>query len=403
MKRTDNKSLLLAGELRHELMNHILPFWMERMQDREHGGFYGQMDGENRINPKAEKGGILNARILWTFSAAFRYLRQKQYLDAAIRARDYIFKFFFDEKQGGTFWCLDYTGKPADTKKQIYSQAFFIYALSEYFMATGDASGKEKAIRLFHLIEQYSFDPEHNGYFEAFDRQWRLLEDLRLSKKDANEKKTMNTHLHILEAYTSLYRIWPDKKLAEKLRNLILLFMDRIIDAESNHLNLFFDEQWNCKSSVISYGHDIECSWLLYEAAVLLGDTGLTDKVQDQSLRTVRAVEEGLCADGSLIYEKDRNTGHLDEDRHWWPQAEAVVGFFNAYELTGNSAYFGLAVNIFQYIKEFLVDPSSGEWYWSIKADGTINRVDDKAGFWKCPYHNGRMCLEIMRRTISLV
>jgi cellobiose epimerase len=384
-------------DLYRELTQNILPFWTERMSDHQYGGFHGQVNGMNQIVPKAEKGGILNARILWTFSAAGRLLNEEKYLQAAKRACDYIFRHFFDKEFGGTYWLLDYSGSPADTKKQIYSQAFFIYALAEYHMATGDEESLAKAIELFRLIEEKSFDPVSNGYFEAYNRQWQLLDDLRLSPKDANEKKTMNTHLHILEAYTNLFRIWKDPLLAKQLGNLIEIFLERIIDPDSQHLTLFFDERWNPKSSMISFGHDIESSWLLYEAALVMGDQNLIEQARQKCLRIVLAAEKGLQRDGSLIYETDPDTGHLDEDRHWWVQAEAVVGFFNAFELSRNKRYLYLSKKSFLYIKNHLIDPE-GEWHWSIKSDGSINREDDKAGFWKCPYHNSRMCMEMISR-----
>ena len=388
----------LRQQLKKELTQNILPFWMQKMPDPENGGFYGQMDGNDRIISDAPKGGILNARILWTFSAAYNALKDPSYLETATRAKYYIFEHFFDVEFGGTYWCLDYMGEPFDTKKQIYSQAFFIYALSEYYLASGDESCRDEAIKLFGLIEKISFDKEQNGYFEAYSRNWQLLDDLRLSQKDANEKKTMNTHLHILEAYTNLYRIWKDDTLALQLRNLINLFLEKIIDQRTFHLNLFFDENWECKSSITSYGHDIESSWLLYEAALELHDPALTEKAKKICLKIVVAAKEGLHPDGSLIYEKDNATGHTDFERHWWPQAEAVIGLYNAYELTGNSIYLLNVTECLDFIQANLVDPVNGEWYWSIKADGTVNRDGDKAGFWKCPYHNGRMCLEIMKR-----
>ncbi|MDX9847915.1 MAG: AGE family epimerase/isomerase [Tenuifilaceae bacterium] len=388
----------LATDLHHELTQNILPFWMVRMVDNENGGFYGQIDGNNTVNALAPKGGILNARILWTFSAAYRQLGDSQYLDIAIRARDYILNHFIDREHGGTYWSLDHRGFPLDTKKQIYSQAFFIYALTEFFLATGDGQCLEEAIKIYRLIEQYSFDVSGSGYLEAYSRDWHLLDDLRLSAKDANEKKTMNTHLHILEAYTNLYRVWKDNDLRNQLRNLIYLFTDRIIDPQTSHLNLFFNEDWICRSTITSYGHDIECSWLLYEAANLLGDEMLTGKVKQICLSIVNAASEGLQPDGSIINERNNATGHTDADRHWWPQAEAVVGFYNAFELTCKDHYLTKALNAYAYIQQHLVDKANGEWYWSIRADGSVNRHDDKAGFWKCPYHNGRMCLEIIAR-----
>jgi cellobiose epimerase len=391
-------ALKLSETLKTELVQNILPFWMHKMSDLKNGGFYGQIDGNDHIIADAPKGGILNARILWTFSAAYNSLGDNQYLETATRAKEYIFKHFFDSRYGGTYWSLDNKGKPLDTKKQIYSQAFFIYALSEYYLATGDSSCRNEAIILFRLIEKYSFDNEQNGYFEAYNRKWKLLDDLRLSDKDANEKKTMNTHLHILEAYTNLYRIWKDDGLALQLRNLINLFLDKIIDQRSYHLNLFFDETWKRKSTITSYGHDIESSWLVYEAAIELYDPVLIERAKKISLKIAEAAQEGLQTDGSLIYEKENSTGHTDNERHWWPQAEAVVGFYNAFELSKDNNYLIKAINCFNYIKTNLTDPVNGEWFWSIKSDGTVNRDGDKAGFWKCPYHNGRMCFEIMKR-----
>ena len=385
----------MRAEAFEELTRNILPYWIKRMPDGKQGGFFGRIDGHDRVIADAPKGAILNARILWSFSAAYIKVRDPLCLEMANRAYDYICRHFFDDRYGGTFWCLTAGGEPMETKKQIYSIAFFIYALSWYHMATGDREALDRAVELFNLIEKHSFDRRLNGYFEAFDRHWGELADLRLSDKDENEKKTMNTHLHILEAYTSLYRIWPDAWLREQLGNMVSLFTQRIIDPFTSHLNLFFDEQWNCRSTIVSYGHDIEASWLLYEAASALGEG---DAVREASLRVAQAALEGLADDGSLYYERDDAKGHFDRDRHWWVQSEAVVGFLNAWELTGDTSWLKLASGAFEYIRSRLSDGVNGEWFWSIRADGSVNRDDDKAGFWKCPYHNSRMCLEILSR-----
>ena len=387
---------LRAGAM-EELKRNIMPYWIKRMPDEKEGGFFGRIDGKDNVIAGAPKGAILNARILWSFSAAYITVRDPLYLEMANRAYDYICRHFFDDKYGGTYWCLKSSGEPLETKKQIYSIAFFIYALSWYHMATGDKESLDRAVELYNLIEKHSFDRRLNGYFEAFDREWGELADLRLSEKDENEKKTMNTHLHILEAYTSLYRIWPDAWLRERLGNMVTLFAEKIIDPVTSHLNLFFDEQWNCRSTIVSYGHDIEASWLLYEAALAIGEG---DSVSEVSLRVARAALEGLADDGSLWYERDDAKGHFDRDRHWWVQSEAVVGFINAWELSGESVWIERAAGAFRYISDRLVDPVNGEWFWSIRDDGTVNRNDDKAGFWKCPYHNTRMCLEIIARIV---
>jgi mannobiose 2-epimerase len=393
----ENRITTLKNAFKKELTEDILPYWAEKMKDTENGGFYGRISGENQLIKDAPKGGILNARILWTFSAAYRALGKQEYLETAQRAKNYIFEYFTDREFGGTYWEVDFKGNPLDTKKQIYSQAFCIYALSEYYMATGDKGSLDFAIELFNLIEKYSYDPEYQGYFEAYSRDWKLLDDLRLSDKDANEKKTMNTHLHILEAYTNLYRVWKDEKLAKQLRGLIEVFFNHIVNNKTWHLNLFFDEFWTLKSSDVSFGHDIESSWLLYEAAEVLGTKEILKKAEDVSIKILKASLEGMQPDNSLIYEK-LASGHTDTQRHWWPQSEAVVGLLNGYELTGNRQWAELAGDCFHYILDNLVDKQNGEWYWGIYADGSINTKDDKAGFWKCPYHNSRMCLEAMRR-----
>lgn len=388
----------LKSKLNYELQGNILPFWSKQMLDNNFGGFIGRIDGNNIVVDEADKGGILNARILWTFSSAFIHTKNKQYLELAERCFNYITNNFFDFEFGGTFWSVSYSGKPSETKKQIYSQAFFIYALTEYYKASGNINSLDKAKQLFQIIEKYSFDNKLNGYLEAYSRDWQLLDDLRLSEKDANEKKTMNTHLHILEAYTNLFRVWKDENLKKQLKNLIEVFIDKIVNKQTNHLGLFFDENWNTNYPVVSYGHDIEASWLIYEAAVVLADENLIKEVRSICLKIAEAACEGLAKDGSLYYEKDNSTGHIDKERHWWVQAEAVVGFVYAYNLTNKVEWLNKAVNCWNYISENLIDTEAGEWFWSVYDNGEINRFEDKAGFWKCPYHNSRMCFEILTK-----
>jgi cellobiose epimerase len=388
----------LREQLLGELTKNILPFWMNKMVDSDQGGFYGQMTGENKLVKDAPKGGILNARILWTFSSAALHLGTPEYLDVAKRAKEYIFNHFFDDDNGGMYWMLNADGTPADTKKQIYSQAFFMYALVEYYRVTKDKECLDKAIELFLLIEKHSFDKELNGYFEAYSKEWVLLEDLRLSEKDANEKKTMNTHLHVLEAYTNLYRVWKDPLLERQLKNLIELFLEKIINRKTYHLDLFFDENWNCKSTLYSYGHDIEASWLIDEAAVVLGNSDTLKRVRAVVVKVADAAAEGLQANGSIVNEKNSATGHVDTNSDWWPQAEAMVGFFNTYELTKDELYLQKALGVWEFTKQNIIDKTNGEWHWSVSDKGVVDTVNDKAGFWKCPYHNGRMCLELIAR-----
>jgi cellobiose epimerase len=384
-----------------ELTGNILPFWMNQAVDYEFGGFTGQINGHGQMVRGADKGGILNARILWTFSAAYLLLRNDRLLIMAERSKEYVIRHFFDP-QGGTYWKLTFDGIPSDTKKQIYAQAFFLYALSEFYRATGDKHCLNMALSLFETIEQKSHDRNENGYFEAYSADWKLLDDLRLSDKDQNEKKTTNTHLHILEAYANLFDVYKAQAIESALGNCITLFADKIIDPETHHLRLFFDEYWTSQSQLVSYGHDIEASWLIDNAARKIPLPNAA-KIKQQCIDLGIASLEGMQPDGSMIYEKDVSRGILDTDRHWWPQAETVVGLLNLYQLTGTEAYFNMALHTWKYITGHLIDHTHGEWYWSIKTDGAPNRLDDKAGFWKCPYHNARACMEIMKRCNCLL
>lgn len=376
-----------------ELTENILPFWMDKMQDCEYGGFYGRMDGNNTLHPDANKGAILNARILWTFSAAYRLLKNPGYLAVAQRAFDYIIARFLDKQYGGVYWELDCLGNPVNRKKQVYAQGFALYGFAEFYRATGQTQALELAKEFFRLIER-CVDTERGGYFEAYTEDWQPIADMRLSEKDANEKKTMNTHLHILEPYTNLCRIWDDEELKAAQKRLIKVFMECILNRSNHHLQLFFGEDWEVKSATVSYGHDIEASWLLLEAAEVLGDQELLAEVRKLSLQIADAASEGIEESGSMVYE--RKGEYVESERHWWVQAEAVVGYMYAFKNSANSDYKQKAMRVWEYIQDQLIDSTNGEWHWSRLADGTMNCEEDKAGFWKCPYHNGRMCMEMM-------
>lgn len=388
----------LAAQVREELTSNILPFWMQKMPVPD-GGFLGRIDGNGKTDAEAPRGAIMNARLLWTFASAYRILKNSAYLQIAQRAKREIIDRFYDKEYGGVFWSLDPDGTPRDTKKQIYAIGFAIYGLSELYRASGDEEALEYAVKLFHDIEEHSFDKEKNGYLEAFTREWGKIEDMRLSEKDANESKTMNTHLHIIEPYTNLFRVWKDPYLKSQLANLLNLFLNTIC-GEGGHLRLFFDEDWNCHGDIVSYGHDIEASWLLHETALELGDGAMLARAEQAVSHIVAAASEGFDGERGMAYEKCG--GHLDADRHWWVQAEAVVGYFNFWQHFGEIEGLENALMCWDFIKENIIDQEGGEWFWSLRADGTVNKDDDKAGFWKCPYHNGRMCMEIIERIKSL-
>lgn len=387
----------LITELDQEL-KQILQFWMQHAPDLEQGGFYGSIDNNNTPDKEAPKGSVLNARILWTFSAAYNYEPHAGYLAIANRAFAYIINHFTDKQFGGIYWSVDSKGQPLDTKNQVYALAFVIYACSEYYKCNQSPAAMNLALQLYRLIQQHSYDEQRGGYLEAFTRDWKPLGDLRLSAKDANEKKTMNTHLHVLEAYTNLYRIWPQPELALYIERLLYNFDEHIIDRETGHLGLFFDDDWQPRSDTISFGHDIEAAWLLYEAAEEIDHAELMEKMKQNALLLAESAGDGLDADGGLWYEFEPQHDRLIKEKHWWPQAEAMVGFFLAWQLSGFSGFREQVHGSWQFIKRLLKDKDNGEWYWGVDENGEPMPGQDKAGFWKCPYHNGRACLEMVKR-----
>ncbi len=389
------------------LETNILPFWQERMVDYQQGGFYGRIDGYDTLHPDAEKGAVLNARILWTFSAATRLFHKMPYRILATRAKDYLITRFIDREYGGVYWSLNADGTPLDTKKQTYAIAFAIYGLAEYYRATQDPEALFTAIRLFDDMETHAFqsymvnDPYGkadrmneenkemvNGYVEALTRDWQPIADMRLSDKDENGVFTMNTHLHVLEAYTNLYRVLKNvqrddvqgtkERVERQLRILIDIFANHIFNPATGHLMLFFDENWQPSNTHTSPGHDIEAAWLLREAQAVLEEN---EKVNKLSRRLAVAARDGIL-----------------QETQWWCYAEAVVGYIDQWQDIPDPHYLNLANAAWDFIVDHLVDHEHGEWYWSVLPDGTPDRSNDKAGLWKCPYHNSRMCIELIER-----
>jgi len=386
-----------------ELTGNIMDYWLKNTRDEENGGFYGLINFKGIPDPKAAKGLILNSRILWTFSTVYLNLQDNAYLEMADRAFRYLDKYFFDDKFGVYYWMLDYSGKPTDTQKEIYGQAFTIYALAEYYKINRKPEILQKTINLFELLESKCHDPQGVGYFEEFDRDWAIADVSRLNGRIPDVKKTMNAHLHLLEAYTNFYRIWKDKKLLTRLKELINVFLDHIIDPETMHFILFLDKNWTPKSDKISFGHDIEGSWLLWEAAEVAEDEELKHKVKATALKMAQVcLQEGMDTDHAVLYEAEPGK-IVDFDKHWWPQAEAAIGYLNAYQLGGEKKYYEAFVNSWLFIENFIVDKQNREWYWRVTREGKPTPFDPKVSAWKAPYHNSRACIEIINRlkTIS--
>lgn len=392
----ERRKEILKNKAKTELIN-ILDYWLKNTIDKENGGFIGEINHQNVINNNSEKGAVLNARILWSFSAAYAVEKNPEYLKTAKRAFQYIKDYFFDKEFGGIFWSVNADGKPKDTKNQIYAIAFVIYGLSEFYKIFKNEDALELAQSLFYKIELYSKDYKNKGYLEAFTRDWQEIEDLRLSEKDANEKKTMNTHLHIVEAYANLYTIWPNQKLKDAIKDILEVIAIYFIDKDSWHLKLFFDENWKEKEDVISYGHDIEAAWLLQWCAETIEDVDLVRSYQKYAVEFAKSTKEGIDSDGGLWYEYEPKEQKLIAEKHWWPQAELWIGMINAWQLTQNEEFLDITEKNFEFVEKYIIDLKKGEWIWGVYADYSPI-LKDKAGFWKCPYHNSRACIELIKR-----
>ena len=392
----ERRKEILKNKAKTELIN-ILDYWLKNTIDKENGGFIGEINHQNVINNNSEKGAVLNARILWSFSAAYAVEKNPEYLKTAKRAFQYIKDYFFDKEFGGIFWSLQADGKPKDTKNQIYAIAFVIYGLSEFYKIFKNEDALELAQSLFYKIELYSKDYKNKGYLEAFTRDWQEIEDLRLSEKDANEKKTMNTHLHIVEAYANLYLIWPNPKLKDSIKEILEVIALYFINKYTWHLKLFFDENWKEKEDVISYGHDIEAAWLLQWCAETIEDVDLVRSYQKYAVEFAKSTKEGIDSDGGLWYEYEPKEQKLIAEKHWWPQAELWIGMINAWQLTQNEEFLEITEKNFEFVEKYIIDHKNGEWIWGVYADYSPI-LKDKAGFWKCPYHNSRACIELIKR-----
>ena len=391
-----NELLQLKTEFEQELIN-LLAFWATKTVDLENGGFIGEMDHYGNVVSKASKGGILNSRILWTFSAAYRTTGNIKYKELANRTYQYIIKHFWDIENGGLIWEIDYLGNPLNSRKQAYAQSFGIYAFSEYYRATNKIESLNYAKELYSILENNFWDAEYGGYGEALTRDWNEIDNMRLSDKDMNAPKSMNTHLHILESYTNLFRAWSNGKLKESINSLIDIFKNEIVNSKSNHLNLFFEMDWKVISTEVSFGHNIEAAWLLNEADLMINNHKLTEEVKEITSKLMMStLAEGLDKDGSLF--NNRCGNKYDTDKHWWPQAEAMVALLDAYEINPNQAYITHLDKIWNFIKYNIIDKDNGEWYWRVDENSLPNTSEVKVGFWKCPYHNGRALMELIER-----
>ena len=378
----------LKKEITQDLTENILPFWVKYSPDPS-GGFYGVLNFDGTPKEKSMKGGILNARLVWTFSTAYRILKDEQYLTLANNAQRYFIDNFIDPEYGGSFYVLDADGAPFSEQKDTYQNAFAIYGLSEHYHATQNKESLEYAIALYKKMIEYAYDSINGGFIESFTRNWKMMV--------VDFPKTMNTNLHVLEAFTNLYRVWKDDGLKYHLQEIINVMSHKVLNQETWHEQLFFTMDWQSQRKIDSYGHDIELSWLLVEAAEALGNEEILKDVQRIAVNlATKQLEEGFDKNGAMMYEKEGD--HLNANLEWWTQAESVVGFLNAWQITGDRKFLDAAVRNWEWIKTYMIDREYGEWYRSVTSDCKPLKDGAKADHWRCPYHNSRMGFEVMTR-----
>jgi len=400
----------------NELHKNILPYWMKYGVEKDGHGFYGAVDINNKPVLTANKTSVLNARILWTFSAAAMLDGNIEYAAIADKAYRVVTEDFEDKKYGGYYMELSADNKVANAIKHTYAQAFVLYSLCKYYEFRKKEETLKKIRDFFYLLEEKTKDPDNIGYRESFTRDWQIYGENRMA--DNNEPKSMNTHLHVLEAWAALFHVWKDPSVEKRLTELMYLFLDKIIRKEG-HFGIFFDEAFNEAASsrgICSFGHDIEGSWLLWEAAEILGNEDILKRMRPLAIKMVDNIERvAVDKDGGLFLESTRFGSHVKTNKHWWQQAETMVGFMNAFELTKDEKYWNTVRLSWKFIDTYLIDHERGEWYTKLNRLGVpflVEPPDDPSPYyrndwkidpWKCPYHNGRSMMEMMKRIERMV
>lgn len=385
---------MFKQEIQKELEDHIIPFW-DKLCDYEKGGFYGFVGSDLKLDKNAVKGVILHSRILWFYSSCFIVLKREDCLEKARHCFDFLEKYCVDREYGGVYWAVNADGTINNAMKHTYCQAFFIYAMSLYYDASGDKRALELALSVFETVEEKCVD--EIAYLEAQTREFKLMPNDALSENGLMADKTMNTVLHLIEAYTELYRVSGDERVLSRLKFQLDLTYDKIFDKENSKLLVFFDKDMNVIGDIHSYGHDIEATWLLDHACDVINDSEITAKISAMNEKIVANIANIAFENGALNNERDKDK--INKWRIWWVEAEGVVGFLNASQRYGDPEYRRISEALWDYIKNNIVDKrEGGEWFSQVDENGNYAKFKPTVDPWKCPYHNGRMCLEVIKR-----
>ena len=388
--------LKIRSDVEQHLIQDIIPFW-KSLRDNENGGYFGWLGYDLKLDKKAVKGCILNSRITWFFSNAYTLLKDESLLDEARHGYEFLKNVCWDKENGGVYWSVNYDGTPEETLKHTYNQAFAVYALASYYDALGDEEALETALELWKLIEDKCKD--EGGYLEAFDRKFSPVNNEKLSENGVLAERTMNTLLHVLEAYTELYRADPFYGVGDSIRSILRLFEKKIYDPEKQICDVFFDADYHSLIDLESFGHDIETSWLIDRGCNILEDKAYQKEMQPIINGLAEAAYHNAFDEHQNALNNEREGERIDNQKIWWVQAESVVGFYNAYQNDPQKTeYLHTAEKIWEFIQHHVIDSKSGEWIESIPADNLPDSNQALVHPWKCPYHNGRMCMEMIQR-----
>lgn len=389
----------LLAWAKHDLENNLLPWWENYPVDINGSGFHGAVDKDNQPVLDAPRFIVLNARLLWTFSAAFEATKNQKYHKLALRAYSYLTEAFLDEENGGFYTWLNADGSVSSNIKFTYGNAFAIYGLAEFSRVFRSLEAKELAIATARLLDRHMWDTEHGGYFETATADWKYTPDVTMLHPDTRIQKTMNTHLHMVEAYTNLLRVHDGPWLRSRVRELLYTISHKIVNPTNHHFYLFQERDWTPVVRDLTLGHDIEGSWLLWETAEVLGEKEAMEDTRKLAVNMARAaLEDGIDKNGGMRTEWHVHEHRFSENFSWWEQCEAIVGFLNAFELTEEEQFLTAAMNSMEFTNMYFIDREKGGWFSWINEDGTPQNERDKADGYTCPYHNVRMCVEIIRR-----
>lgn len=416
-----NRMTCVRKQILNHMVNEWLPFWESRGCDKEFGGFLTSYDRQGNPTGDGMKYIVSQARMIWGHSALYDYFpERKELLETAKQGVDFVIKHFWDSEFGGWIWTTDRKGNPINRCKVVYGASFMIYALSQYGLSSGDNRGQEYAIRTFDLLQKYAADAANGGYYENLEADWSISED----GYAAGDRKSLDIHMHLMEAFTTLYKLTCQEIHHRRLNEVINVILNYMVNMKSgcgwNQFDLAFHpipaiairHTWNDdrggsrqfldSQQTTSYGHNMELSWLLNRAAQVLGD------VPDRFHKITRLLCEhtlkyGIDYENGGIYRDGLHEGPaVVLDKEWWQNCEVLVGFLDAFQITGNERCWEAFENCWEFANDRMINHAVGEWMQLLSRTGDVI-IGDMGNPWEVIYHTGRTLLECLGRLDTLL